>query len=61
MAKAVFAAHGVLDPRVAAELAALRARVARLEAENTELRALTDEVAFPDPVISLSQTEPALA
>ncbi|MCU0278143.1 MAG: hypothetical protein MUE31_04550 [Candidatus Nanopelagicales bacterium] len=56
MAKAVFTAGAHFDPRLLAELASLRARVAQLEAEVSALR--IEQASFDDEVMSLS--EPAV-
>ncbi|MFN8127884.1 MAG: hypothetical protein U0R28_03720 [Candidatus Nanopelagicales bacterium] len=59
MAKVVYAAGTQMDPRLMAELASLRARVAELERENSALR-LENET-FDDEVRSLAAEPPVLA
>ncbi len=51
MAKALYGSHGGADPRLAAELATLRARVRSLEAEVVALRS---ELALPDADLDLA-------
>lgn len=51
MAKALYGFHGGADPRLAAELATLRARVRALEAEVAALRA---EVTLADSDLDLA-------
>ena len=48
MAKALYGSYGGPDPRTAAELAMLRARVRELEAELAELRAHDEVSLAPD-------------
>lgn len=50
MAKALYGFHGGPDPRTAAELATLRARVRELEAELAEARAARDISLVADPL-----------
>ena len=59
MAKVVYAAGTQMDPRLMAELASLRARVAERERENSALR-LENET-FDDEVRSLAAEPPVLA
>ena len=59
MAKVVYAAGTQMDPRLMAELASLRARVAELERENSALP-LENET-FDDEVRSLAAEPPVLA
>jgi regulator of replication initiation timing len=59
MAKVLYAAGAQMDPRLMAELASLRARVAELERQNTELR--LENAAFDDEVRSLAAEPPVLA
>jgi FtsZ-binding cell division protein ZapB len=59
MAKAVFTPGVHFDPRLMAELASLRARVAELERQNSELR--LEHAAFDDEVRSLAAEPPVLA
>lgn len=61
MAKALYAPGVLLDPRTAAQLASLRARVAELETENRELRLLLAETTLDSDLIGLAEQEPALA
>jgi len=62
MAKALYGSHGGIDPRVAAELATLRARVRELEAEVAQLRSHADvALAAEDLDLALLATgDPAL-
>lgn len=59
MAKAVYTAGVHFDPRLMAELAALRARVTELEREVSALR--VEQASFEDEVLSLSSTPAVLA
>ena len=59
MAKAVFTPGTHLDPRLMAELASLRARVAELEREVSALK--VEQASFDDEVLSLSSQPPVLA
>jgi hypothetical protein len=59
MAKAVFTPGTHYDPRLLAELASLRARVADLEREVSALR--VEQASFEDEVLSLSTQPPVLA
>jgi uncharacterized protein YhaN len=59
MAKAVFTPGAHYDPRLLAELASLRARVAELEREVSALR--VEQASFEDEVLSLSTQPPVLA
>jgi hypothetical protein len=59
MAKVVYAAGTQMDPRLLAELASLRARVAELERENSALR--LENATFDDEVRSLAAEPPVLA
>lgn len=59
MAKVVYAAGNQMDPRLLAELASLRARVAELERENSALR--LENEAFDDEVRTLATEPPVLA
>ncbi len=52
MGKAIYGVHAGPDPRTAAELATLRARVRQLEAELAELRR-TEHVDFADHDLDL--------
>lgn len=52
MGKAIYGVLGGPDPRTAAELATLRARVRQLEAELSELRR-ADRVELSDPDLDL--------
>lgn len=54
MAKVVFAAGTQMDPRLMAELVALRNRVAELERENSALR-------LENEVVTLTAEPPVLA
>jgi hypothetical protein len=54
MAKAVYTPGAYFDPRLMAELASLRARVAELEREVSALR--VEHAAFDDEVLSLAST-----
>lgn len=58
MAKAVFAAADRFDPRLMAELASLRARVAELQRELDALR--LENAAFDDEVRSIAVAQPAV-
>jgi hypothetical protein len=53
MGKAIYGVLGGPDPRIAAELATLRARVRQLEAELAELRR-TERVDFTDHDLDLA-------
>ena len=59
MAKAVYTPGAHYDPRLLAELASLRARVAELEREVSALR--VEQASFEDEVLSLSTQPPVLA
>jgi uncharacterized protein involved in exopolysaccharide biosynthesis len=59
MAKALYGVHGGGDPRLEAELAALRARVRELEAEVAALRA-QEQLAAEDLDLLLTPQDAAL-
>ena len=59
MAKAVYTPGAHYDPRLLAELASLRARVAELEREVSALR--VEQASFEDEVLSLTSQPPVLA
>lgn len=59
MAKAVFTPGAHLDPRLMAEVASLRARVAELEREVRALR--LEQTSFDAEVRSLAETPTVLA
>lgn len=62
MAKALYAPGVLVDPRISAQIASLRARVMQLEQENRELRLAAAEASLDDDLIALAeQSEPALA